>query len=92
MSFWIYLIALIVCLVLAIFCLSLYPISMKKMRNYKQAQMIEYKKNHPKSKLTDYNATGMYVPSSLRALYNAPLILSIVFFIVAFWFLIKLIS
>lgn len=92
MNHWIYLFSLVICVILGIVCLLIYPICMKKMRNYKQAQMKEYKKNHPKSNITDYRSTGMYVPSSLRALYNAPLILSIVFFIIAFGFLFKLIS
>ncbi|UUD35233.1 hypothetical protein NPA07_05525 [Mycoplasmopsis caviae] len=59
-----------------------YPSAKEKAQFYKEKQMEEYKKNNPKSKVTNYEATGMYLPAWERIKLFAPIFFGILLVVV----------
>lgn len=69
-------------IVIGITCFFFYPKARDKAYLYKEKQMEEYKKNNPKSKVTNYEATGMYLPAWERIKLFAPLFFGILLVVV----------
>ncbi|QZE12460.1 hypothetical protein [Mycoplasma sp. Ms02] len=77
---------------LSIVLFSFYPISIRKIREFKKLQFEEYKKNNPRTKFTRYEQTGLFLPSWERAKYNSPLIFGLASLIIAVSLFVALIA
>ncbi|CAM9150794.1 hypothetical protein MYMA111404_04160 [Mycoplasma marinum] len=76
--------ALFIVLALAIF--SFYSKTKKNAKEYKKKQMIEFKKQNPKS-TNEYEKTGMFLPPWERTKLFAPIFFGLVFIIIGIAFL-----
>ncbi|MEE3928492.1 hypothetical protein V2E24_02795 [Mycoplasmopsis ciconiae] len=75
-------------IIMGIAVFFLYPYRKKKAQEYKELQMQEYKNNHPRTKFTRYEQTGMYLPINEQFKKNLPIILGLTFIFIGISFLI----
>ncbi|MBG0730967.1 hypothetical protein [Mycoplasma sp. 'Moose RK'] len=71
---------------LGIVSLSFHRYTRKKINEYRQMQMEDWKKENPNKKHFSYQQTGMFLPAWQRAKYNSHFILATVFFVGGFVF------
>ncbi|AJR11961.1 Uncharacterised protein [Mesomycoplasma dispar] len=72
--------------VLAIISISFHKYTRKKIKEYKELQMEDWRKENPTKKHLSYEKTGMYLPAWQRAKYNLHIILCLVFLVGGFVF------
>ncbi|RIV16416.1 hypothetical protein [Mycoplasmopsis gallopavonis] len=83
----------IIALVLAVVSFAIYfYYSLRKIKEYKNAQLADFLKENPKRKNVTYQNSGMYLPSWERAKYNAPLFFGVLFTGIAIIFFIGMFS
>ncbi|TDV23033.1 hypothetical protein BCF59_0656 [Mycoplasmopsis mustelae] len=75
---WVYLVVGIILVLLTLVLLLIYKHSLKKMRDFKELQLNQYKLDNPRKKGVSYENSGLYLPAWQRAKYNLPLFLSVV--------------
>ncbi|VEU70870.1 hypothetical protein [Mycoplasmopsis glycophila] len=81
---WLSILIFLLFLFLSIISFVIYrTYSLKKMREYKQAQLDDFIKENPRRKNVKYEDTGMFLPSWERMKYNLPLFLTIVFALIS---------
>ncbi|WP_322900799.1 hypothetical protein [Mycoplasmopsis felis] len=80
---WVYLVVGILLIVASLIMLYFYKLSLQKMRNYKEKQLEEYKKDNPRLKGITYENSGLYLPGWERMKYNIPLFLTVLFISIA---------
>lgn len=77
----------ILLLILGVTVFLFYTVTSRKMKEFKQKQLEQYRINHPKKKHLSYDQTGLYVPSWERAKYQSPLIIGLVLCIIGISFI-----
>ncbi|WP_341492210.1 hypothetical protein [Mesomycoplasma ovipneumoniae] len=72
--------------ILAIVSISFHKYTRKKIQQYKELQMEDWKRENPGKKHFTYEQTKMFLPAWQRAKYNAHIFLSVIFVVGGFVF------
>ena len=73
---------------LAIIALTFIPRANRKFKEYKAAQLKTYNKNRPREiDVTNYEKTTLYPPLGLKIKHAAPILIAIVFVVIAITFM-----
>lgn len=74
-------------IIFAIICIAMHNYTRRKIREYKNKQLEEYKIKNPSRKNATYENARLYLPAWQRAKYNAHIFLAVIFIVGAIAFL-----